>query len=187
MNIFNKLQQGDSRNWVDPAITLSDKLYTATDWTLKYYLRGPSAPVQLTGVANGSGWAISIAAADSGNMQPGKWWWTACISNGTDRYTVGEGSFVVTPDFTAATGTYDGRTVAEKALADAEAALANFKNSKGLIKQYSIGSRSMEFSDSSQILEVISYWKRQVRDEKAAASIANGQGNPNRLLVRFKK
>ena len=81
--------------------------------------------------------------------------------------------------------TDDSRSLAERALADAEAALADFRVNNGMKKKYAIGSRSIEFADSAGIIAEIQYWRQRVELEKVNASIAGGRGNPRRRYARF--
>jgi len=159
--------------------------YPASEgWTLTYSLRG-AGRIDLVAVAEGDDYRLQATAAVTAAWLPGQYAYTATVAKDDDRYTVATGATTVTADLTQAQEGYDPRTVAEKALADAEAALAAYNASRGMVKKYSIGARSMEFNTSSEILEVISYWRLRVANEQTRASIAQGLGNPRNLKVRF--
>lgn len=186
MNIFNTIQQGDSATWADEARTLNGIRYGSASHTLKYELRGPGAPLTLTASANGSGWTTTLTTGDSATLSAGKWWWSAILTATGERVTIGSGELTVTQDLGAITApNFDGRSLAETALADAEAALASFSSSKGKIKKYTIGQRSMEFATIAEILPVVSYWKARVMTEQTPKMLAQGLGDPRRLFVRF--
>lgn len=187
MNIFGTIQQGDSAIWDDTAQTIDNITYTSAGYTLKYELRGPGSPLTLTAVSNGGGWRTTLLTTDSANLAPGKWWWAAMLSATGVRVTAGSGELIVTADIAAAVAAFDGRSIAEIALADAEAALASFTSSKGKVKKYTIGNRSMEFATVPEILDVIHYWKARVMTELSAKSVAQGLGDPRRLFVRFNR
>ncbi|MBK9704785.1 MAG: hypothetical protein IPO75_15825 [Betaproteobacteria bacterium] len=87
------------------------------------------------------------------------------------------------PNLALATA-YDGRSVAEKALDDANAALASFQSSGGRVKRYSIGGREMEFDNGGDILKLVSYWRIEVKRERARTAIAKGMADPRRIYLR---
>jgi hypothetical protein len=44
----------------------------------------------------------------------------------------------------------------------------------------------MEFATIPEIMQIIGYWKAIVLNEQSAKQMANGNGNPRRLYVRFR-
>lgn len=186
MNIFQKLTVGDSAHWSDDAYVLlpaGDRL-TSAAWTLKYEFRGP-AVLSLTAVADGDGWVTTLSTADSAALVPGTYVWGAYLSKTGERLTIGGGTVVLAADPASLTGASEVRTVARKALDDCEAALANFSATGGKVKRYTIGSRETEFQTLADLMSLLKYWKLRVANEEAAQSVANGHGNPRKLLVRF--
>lgn len=185
MNIPLSLTSGDSASWVDCAWTdASGVRHTSADWALKYEIRGP-AQVTLNAVADGDGWKTTLSIADSATLTPGTYIWGAYLSKTGERITVGSGNLVVAADLSTINTPQDVRSVAEKALADCEAALANFSATGGKIKRYMIQGRETEFQTLADLTKVLQYWKIRVRNERAALSIQNGNGDPRKLLVRF--
>lgn len=185
MNIFQTLTAGDSASWHDdPWIDAARARLTSADWTLSYHLRGPSQ-VSLTAVADSDGWRTSISTAASALLQPGTYAWAAYLSRAEERVTIGTGSLNLVADLAAVDGPLDARSLAEKALADCEAALGSFKSSNGKVKSYSIGNRQTEFHSLLDLMQLRDFWQKRVNKERAAAAVANGHGNPRRLLVRF--
>lgn len=189
MKIPAAIQAGDSVTWlddpwVDPA---TGKRYDSGSYTLTYTLAGPiAAPVNIAATASAPGWSTTLDTTTSAALVAGKYWWQAVLTATGERITVGQGELQVTVNLASQGANYDGRSVAEKALADAETALANFKASGGLVKSYSIGQRTMTFQDTAGILTVISYWKARVTAEQNAKLIAQGLGNPRKLYTRFR-
>jgi len=186
MNIFNKIQQGDSTSWHDDPATLNNLNFDSSGYTLKYELRGPGAPLTLTAAIDGNGWMTSLTTAQSEALTPGTWWFSAYYSATSIRVQAGEGELVVTPDLTLAGTNFSNLSIAETALQAAEGALATFNASGGKVKKYQIGLRSMEFSTIDEILKIIAYWKAQVLNEKTTKDLANGKGNPRRLYVGWR-
>ncbi|MDY7537671.1 hypothetical protein QN372_00780 [Undibacterium sp. RTI2.1] len=186
MNIIKTLTAGDTAQWNDDAWfdTQSRIRMSSADWTLKYELRG-AVPLTLTAGANGDGWTTSITLAQSQTLVAGTYVWGAYLSQQGQRKTIGGGTLQVMADLTGITAAMDSRTVAVKALADCEAALASFTSSGGKIKSYTIGTRQTEFHSLTELMALRDFWQRRVNAENAKQSIVNGHGNPRRLLVRF--
>ena len=185
MNIPGQITAGDSAIWDDTDIVFAGKRYTSAGASLKYCLRGPSA-LDLPATANGLGWTTSLAAATSSTLQAGQYTWVAVLTLSiAGRATVASGTLTVLPDLTAQAAGYDKRTQAEKALADAKAALANLTSSGQKRKKYTVGIRSAEYYTAKELLDAISYWTSIVANERAQESIRNGFGDPRNALVRF--
>lgn len=182
MNIISTLTAGDSANWTDDpwVAPQSKQRLTSADWTLTYQLRGPS-PLSLTAVADGDGWRTSIATTDSGDLAPGTYVWASYLSKDGERLTTGTGSLIITADLALMATPFDARTLAERALADCETALASYSKTK----KYMIGSRQAEYYDPAQLMVLRDFWQKRVNKERAQAAVANGRTNPRRLLVRF--
>lgn len=186
MNIFNKIQQGDSATWLDDAGIVNNVRYDSTGYTLKYELRGPGSPLTLTASANGTGWSTSISTTQSAALTPGLWWFAAYYSATGIRVLAGDGEITITPDISLAGANFSNLSPAEIALKSAETALGTFNSSGGKTKRYQIGGRSMEFATVAEILQVISYWKAIVLNEQTAKKLANGEGDPHRIYVGFR-
>lgn len=76
---------------------------------------------------------------------------------------------------------FDHRTEAERCLAQAEKALADFSNGHATYKSYTIGTRSITVTSASELIELVDYWRNRVYLEKCAA-----QGvDPRKMLVEF--
>lgn len=76
---------------------------------------------------------------------------------------------------------FDHRTEAQKCLAQAEAALADFTKGGGRVKSYTIGTRSTTFNSLQELTDLVEYWRKRVYLETCAQ-----QGiDPRRMLVEF--
>lgn len=180
-DLVNDLICGDSLNFT---VSLDD--YSAADgWVLTYALRGLSK-IDLIATSVGTDFQVQADASTTASWLPGRYNWVSYVSKSGQRYTVDQGVLTISPDLSQAIAGYDGRSVAEKALADAESALATFRSTRGRTKRYTIGTRTMEFDSVTEVLEEISYWRMRVNNEQAANSIAQGLGNPRKMFVRFK-
>lgn len=174
--IPESLLQGDSGKWIDQPFTdVNGTLYDATAYTLKYTLAGPTAPLVLTATASGSCWQTVITTAASTALSAAKYFWQAQVFGTGVRITLAEGEIAICADLALAAAGYDGRTVAEKALADAYAALATFQASGGRVQAYTIGTRHMAFQRDTDILAIVNFWKGQVAAEQTKAKGARGR------------
>lgn len=189
MNIFSILTQGDSASWPDDPWTLFDGTVADSDaWTLAYALRGPvkldlAAVTQTDGAP---GWQTTLTTTASATLTPGLYTWSAAISQTGQRITIGNGQLTITPDLSAVTSApYDGRSQAQIALANCEVALATFNATGGKVKRYEIAGRTMEFQTLADLMQVHSFWQAKVLTEGTPNALANGQGNPRNLYVRF--
>ena len=187
MNIFSELLQGDSAAWHDDPFTdAQSRTLTSATYTLTYIIAGPiAAPLSIIAASDGPGWKTTLSAANSATLAPGKYWWSAVLTAAGERITAGSGELIIDINLANAGANYDGRTTAEKALADAESALATFRTTRGRTKKYTIGMRTMEFDSAADILAEISFWRMKVNNEQAADKIAQGLGNPRKMFVRF--
>lgn len=185
MNIFAILPAGDSAAWLDDPVTLPDgRTADASAWTLTYYLRGPSV-LTLVASASGKNWSSTLTAVASAALLAGTYGWTAIITSGSERITVGAGPAVITPDLTTQIAGFDPRSVAQRALEACEAAMATFNATGGKVKKYDIAGRSMEFQTIGDLVTLHSFWKAKVMGELHMQSVANGLGNPRNLFTRF--
>lgn len=166
---------GDSLSLIIEPQYLGGTLYSNTDYDLKIILRGIAASIDLVATKNDKYWLVTMTPLQSQLLQSGLVRWVATAYSATERVTLQKGTMLVEADLTGSVS-FDARSIAQKALADAENALATFSSSGGKVKKYTIGNRQMEFATIAEILESISYWKIRV---------ANEQGRNRDKLVRF--
>ncbi len=175
MKNLTKLNAGDSATWHDDPVTLCGVRHTSGEWALRYELRGQS---QLTVNASpdGEGWESTITTTASAPLIAGPYAWAAFLSKGDQRVTVRTGAVIVVADLATIAGAIDSRSLAEKALAECEAALATFKGSGGKVKSYTIGTRQTEFHSLTELMQLRDFWWRRVMRERHIN---------RKLLVRF--
>jgi hypothetical protein len=126
-------------------------------------------------------WVTAITTLQSAALTPGTYWWQMQTFATGVRLTAAEGELLVKPDLALATVGYDGRTVAQIALAQARTAYSTFTSTGGAIKMYHINNREMMFQDLHQIREQVDYWSAQVASEQSAID----GGKSRRLHIRF--
>jgi hypothetical protein len=183
MNIFSTLTSGDSATWNDDSFADAQGKVYDSSYTLKYSLRGAVALV-LTAVANGSGWTTTLTPTQSATLTPGTYWWSATLTKTGERVTASSGEVTITPDVSAGTAIYDGRTQAEKDLAAVQTAISA-RVSGGAVLDYTIGSRTLKREPMVELLKMRSSLLITVRNEQRAKSIINGMGDPTTSYVRF--
>lgn len=172
--------------------TVSDSDHPATDgWTLKYRLTPQFAtptqsPITLTATTyQTTDYRVLVLPAVTALWAAGIYTWSQWVEKTDDRKTLGEGRIEFFPDPSAVAQGYDFRTTAETAFEDAQTALANFQATGGRVKAYTIGSRSMQFDDASEILVLVKYWENEVAKERAAKAKQAGRPDTRRYFVRL--
>ena len=189
MNIPATIRAGDTIKWRDVAgvDNLGNEISSAT-WTLTYYLRTNTASEGATvvGSAYGTGWEFTISASTSAGFDAGDWYWQAQATYSTEKVTLGAGQLQVLKalSYSGTPGAVDGRTQAQTDL-DAVQAQIRALISGGAVQQYSIAGRSLSRYGLSDLMELESKLKAEVKREQMAELIANGLGNPHNLFVRF--
>ena len=160
---------------------------SSSSWTLTYYLRTNTASegATLVGSAYGTGWEFTLAAATSAGFDAGTWYWQAIATSGSDKVTLGAGQLEVLAalEYSGTPSAFDGRSQAQIDLDAVQSAIRAIIS--GQAKQYSIGNRSFTKLDLGDLMERESKLKAEVKREQMAELIANGQGNPHNLFVRF--
>jgi hypothetical protein len=191
VKIPSKIRAGDTVVWKDePSVDVFGAPIDSATHTLTYYLRTNTASEGATvvGVAEGSGWKVTLPANTTANFDAGVWYFQAVVTAvaGGDKTTLGSGQFEVLPSLSYAgtPGAFDGRSQAQKDLEACQAAIRALM-SGGAVQEYRIGTRSLKRYDLAELLALESRLKAEVAREQKAAMIANGLGNPHNLFVRF--
>lgn len=181
MDAPDTFRGGDSVSWTE-----SFPAYPASaGWALKYRLLWPAGTaVNIDATAAGDDHAVNLAAADTAGWTAGTATLIAWMEKGTERVTLEQQTVAVLPNLTAA-ATYDGRSQAAKALADARMALASYMaNGQLHVAEYDIAGRRMKFRNTTEITELIAFYEGEVARERAAIAILQG-GSPGRVHTRF--
>jgi len=188
VNVPSSIRAGDTVRWRDVAgIDNLGNIVGSADYELTYWLRynAASEGASVVGTAYGTGWEFTIAANVSSGFDAGTWYWQAIASKAGSVITLGAGQLIVQSvlSYAGTPGAFDGRTQAQIDLDAVQAAIRAIVSAGA--KQYSIGSRSFTKLDLGELMERESRLKAEVKREQMASLIANGQGNPHNLFVRF--
>lgn len=139
-------------------------------------IRGSDNSIRWQANRNDDGsWSFSVSGSVTEQYNSGLAYWNAYINDGFTKTTIDSGTITFLDDLAIADSNYDPRTLAERALADAEAALATFSKSGGKVKKYTIGLRNMEFSTIPEIIQAINYWKVRVANEATSKAALQAQ------------
>lgn len=190
MNIPPTLAAGDSASWKDTSFRASDgRTVSSSGYSLSYSLRGGTIGVDLASTPDGAGWVTSVTTAQSAALNTSAnsvtWYWQAYASKAGERVLAGEGTLSVKPNFAGLSGVFDGRSPAERDLEAVKAEISS-RISGGATLEYSIGSRNLKKEPIAALMALQDRLQMTVNRQKAAQRIANGQGNPGKVLVRFR-
>lgn len=175
------VRAGDTWGW---ARDLPD--YPASVWTLAYTLfaLALAEPVTLTATPDGARHVIQLASYETQDLTPGDYSWIASVSDGTDRYPVGEGRIQVLPDL-ANLGGVDGRSHARRMVAAIEAVLEN----RASAAEIDLVSAAIGDLATSRQPELLHTWRArylaEVAAENAALAAARGERPGNFVQMRF--
>lgn len=173
-----KITAGDTLQWTK---TLGD--YPASVWTLTYTLFNADAAYSFSATADGDNHNIDVPSATTATWAPGRYSWTAYVSDGTDQHAIADGSWVVAANPSVVTP-HDGRTHARKMLDAIEAALeGNASTSELALISVTMGDRSIS-SKPELMLTLRDRYKAEVLAEERAAAVARGESRPNFIRVR---
>lgn len=162
--------------------TLAD--YPADDaWVLSYTLINGTHKITFAATASGADHAVNVLASTTAGWTAGTYTWQSVVTKAAERYTIGQGSMVIAPDFAAA-ATFDARTSARKAL-DAVNLLMETYGAKAYLQGYEINGRKQQFHTPGDFLAFRSKLIAEVARQDNAARLAAGLAPRNQIQVRF--
>lgn len=180
---------GDTIVFDVPAFT--DSIGNSVDsgsYTLTWYARTnvSAQGASITGVAEGTGWRVTVPFATTAGFDAGLWTWQAVAATGSVKHTAGRGQFTVKPtlEYTGTAGKFDDRSRAAIDLSYVEDAIRTLAQG-GVVQEYSIGSRSLKRYKMSELLQLRDTLRAEVDRERRAEKIKQGLGNPGVTRVRF--
>ena len=186
----NLIYAGDTVIFDVPAF--KDAIGTNIDsgtYTLTWYARTNTATEGATvvGVAEGTGWRVTVPAATTTEFNAGLWTWQAVASYSTVQYTAGRGQFTVkaTAKYTGTPGAFDDRSRAEIDLSYVETAIRTLAQG-GMVQEYQIGGRSLKRYKMTELMQLRDDLKNEIAMERKAEKIRQGLGNPGLAKVRFR-
>lgn len=185
-----QIRAGDTVKWRDvpSADVFGNPVSSSAGWTLTYYLRFDknNEGATVVGTAFEDGWQFVIAQTTTSGFDVGHWYWQAEATKSGEHITLGAGQLEVVAglSYTGNPSAFDGRSQAHKDLDAVDAAIRAIV-SGGAVQEYRIGTRNLKKYDLSELYVLRSRLISEVKREQAAASIANGLGNPHSVFVRF--
>lgn len=149
------LRQGDSL-----AVLVSLDDYPASDWTLTWYLSGPTCELEEEAIASGDDHLLELTPTDTAALGVETLGYVAKAENiAGDVYTVLSGSVQVLPDL-ATSGPIDTRTHAQKVL-DAIKASIEGRATKDE-QEYTIKDRSLKRMTIEELLKFKALYEKEV-------------------------
>lgn len=176
-----ELRAGDTWEWRRDDLTAD---YPADMWTLTYRFKNAAGGFEVTSTADGSNFAVSVAASTTAGYAAGTYSWAAQAVNGTTKKTVDTGTLKVLPNLfagSASTAT-DQRTHAKKVLDAIEAVIEGRATLDQ--EEFQIGGRMLKRTSIPHLLKLRSRYLDEVAREQAAEKLANGIGIARKLQVR---
>lgn len=159
------LRQGDTWSWTR---TYAD--YPAPAWSVTARLVNASAAAAQASTPSGTDHLIKFAAAATAAITPGTYALIETVTDGTDRYTVGQGELLVLPDPASATP-YDPRGPMRKAYDAARAALADYAtNNMWTVLELRIQDRLSKYHTPEELRRHLGWLRREAEIEDARAA-----------------
>jgi hypothetical protein len=174
-----KIVAGTTVQWTR---TFTD--YPASDYTLSYAIRGPSA-IAVTVEADGDDYAAEISDAVTADALAGDYAWQAfCEAEDGSRYLVGSGMLEVVADLATISGRWEGR-VQERVIADAILAVITGQATSQQMQIASVlmGEQQITRIQPARLREEYEVWNaRALEAERRAGLIPRGGAT---VLARF--
>lgn len=150
-------------------------------WVLKYALRGVSGSIDITCTASGPSYLASgILPATAGEYTL-----QGFVTNGAEKHTIYSGKIKLTPDISAVSGTYDGRSHAKRVL-DAIESVIEGRATRGDQELTIDGTRLVRMT-AEQLKLLRTYYRNEYNAEQRAENVRNGRGSGRKVVVRFTK
>lgn len=189
ISVPQTIYAGDTIKFDVPAFT--DSLGNSIDsgtYTLTWYARTSVSAqgASITGVAESTGWRVTVPSATTATFDAGSWSWQAIATTASVKYTAGRGEFTVKPtlEYSGTAGKFDDRSRAAIDLDYVEEAIRTLAKG-GVVQEYTIGNRSLRRYKMSELLQLRDNLKSEVDRERRAEKIKQGLGNPGVTRVRF--
>lgn len=157
-------------------------------YTLTWYARTNTASegATITGVAESTGWRVTVPSSTTAGFDAGLWTWQAIATTGSVKYTAGRGQFTVkaTLEYSGDPAAFDDRSRARIDLDYVEAAIRTLAQG-GVVQEYTIGGRSLKRYKMAELLQLRDALQAECDRERRAEKVKQGLGNPGVTRVRF--
>jgi hypothetical protein len=179
-----QIRAGDTYTYT---VTSSD--YPATDgWTLSVTLNNATTRKEVSAVANGADYDVTLASTDTDDFAAGVCQMVEAVEKGSgltlERHTIFAGSVTILANLAGATVAADFRSHARKTLDAIEAAIEG-RATRGQLASTVIGDRQVQYLAPEELIKWRSFYQSEVKREEAAERIAQGLDGGNRTLIRF--
>ena len=176
--MVESLYAGESKTWIlkrDPQFPPKCKI--------EAFLRSGASKLEVLKVfEEGERLRINLSPSVSEGLHPGLAALILRVTNGDDfQKTTIISRLNVLASPLKEDEAFDAKTEAEICLQQAEAALADYTKGRSKVKSYTIGTRSLTFNDAQELLDLVSYWRKQVYLERCG----DRNINPRKQLVEF--
>jgi hypothetical protein len=184
MQIPSSIVAGDSVTWRDEATAdaLGNAITSATH-TLTYAIRG-AQNLTLTGSPYLTGWEVTASAAQTITLLSTRYYWQAYATHGVSRITLGQGQLTVTKNLSTQSAGAELRSQTQIDLDNVEAAIRAMISNQA-VQEYSIAGRSIKKMVLSDLIMLRDQLRYELVQQRRQELIANGQGDPHSLFVRF--
>ena len=177
LNIPKSIRAGDTLKFTDSVTE-----YPAGDgWVLSYNLSNKDGFFSIASTASGDKHNFNIPHTSTQNYKTGSFKYAAKVTDGTDVYTISDGTIEVLPDIS--NGAADHRHHVQKVL-DALEAMFEGKATHDQ-SYYTIGGRSLARLSPDELLKWRDKYRAELLSLKRADDIAKGIGGGNKIYSRF--
>jgi hypothetical protein len=154
-------------------------------WVLHLVLgaRTGSAPITVTGTAEGDAHLVQATSSTTAGWAPGAYGWELWAINGSERYRLDSGQLVVAPSLLGASASVDTRSDTQRAY-DAVTALLQGKADSG-VESYRINNRELKSYPLPDLIKLQAKLRSELSAERVAAGLQPLPGTGvQRILVR---
>jgi hypothetical protein len=138
--------------------------YAPPDWSLSCILRGEGS-FQFDAEADGSAFRFNLPPATTSAWPPGRYWYSARVTNGTDVIEIEAGEVTITPDLAAAAAGFDGRDHIRRVLDAIEAVIE--KRATIDQQRYTINNRELWRTPIPELLVLRDRYRAELRRQAA--------------------
>jgi len=173
---------GDSKSWSIKLCAIAPYRDAPRDLTVEAFLRTSAGALVSLDITNANGvLEVTLSPSVSEELPEGMAHLVLRATNEDLGYRRSAVIFAVDICPALDHERFDNRTLAQRMLSLAEAALEKYTQSGGRVRSYTIGSRQLTFSSAQEIIDLVNYWRNQVYLEQCAMS---GK-DPRKALVEF--
>lgn len=158
--------------------------YPAGTWTLTYWFKQAASAggkFSIVATADGTNYAISVAAATTAGYTADDYTWAAVVTSGSEAYEVDRGTCKVLPKYNA-DAALDDRSHARKMVEAIEALMENRATKDQM--EYSIGNRMLKRMPIAELIKWRDYYRADLYAETQKEAAANGK-NVGRIVARL--